>query len=167
MLKDCSIKIYDLAGALLGTINHIEEAQLEAVADDDSEIQRLADSLSKPIHDKLTIENVAMAIPEELTKARSMRGYAIAMPAFSEKAQEIRVCQLLPGDVFHIGNMRVSDIYNTMWDIIATTHGSEFKQVRKHRKKRINKKWLGRFGLNIKMGYYKTDIQNPHIVSIN
>lgn len=116
---------------------------------------------------KLTIENVNMAIPEKLTKARSTRGFSVTMPTFCEDTKETRMYPLCPGDVVHIGNMNVSDIYSIMLDIIAITYGSKFKQVRKHRKKRINKKWLGRFGLIIKMGYYKEDIQNPHIYSIN
>lgn len=167
MFEDSKLIIYDTDGKELGTLDHIEEAQLEADDDDDSEIQRLADSFSEPMHGELTIENVNMAIPEKLTKARSTRVFSVTMPVFCEGTKETRMYPLYSGDVVHIANMKASDIYSAMLNIIATTYGSEFKQVRKHRKKRINKKWLGRFGLIIKMGYYKEDIQNPHIYSIN
>lgn len=168
MFEDSKLIVYDTDGKELGTLNHIEETQLEATADD-SEIQRLADSLSEPMHGELIIENVNMnmAILEKLTKARSTRVFSVTMPVFCEGTKETRMYPLYPGDVVHIANMKASDIYSAMLNIIATTYGSEFKQVRKHRKKRINKKWLGRFGLIIKMGYYKEDIQNPHIYSIN
>lgn len=95
MFEDSKLIIYDTDGKELGTLDHIEEAQLEADADD-SEIQRLADNYSRITQGEISIENLNELI---------------------NKLSYISLCSY------------------------------RYRPVRYHRKKRIFKKWLKRYGL--------------------